>query len=277
MKTGKNFYCPRNSRAYNKESSPNQTAMTSTRSRWSAFAFTLIELLVVIAIIAILASLLLPALGKTKHKAKQAKCSSNVRQLGIAFKLYQDDFRGYFPIQTGWGNVGGNTGKHPGNLEGGLTAVSNRPLNRYAGSVDVFQCPSDGGDARWDPPADPRGLGVAKCFDAWGNSYSCQWNSDRFQVRRVTGANMAAGVPLKDNELELGPSTKLIIGDWIWHKDRSPLVQKGQWHNYTAERRFMFVFGDGHAEFFKFPANYGDTSANAWPNSRPYSITNGFW
>ena len=38
----------------------------------------------------------------------------------------------------------------------------------------------------------------------------------------------------------------------------------------------MFVFGDGHAEFFKFPVDYGDRTT-AWPDSRPYSITNGFW
>jgi prepilin-type N-terminal cleavage/methylation domain-containing protein/prepilin-type processing-associated H-X9-DG protein len=61
-----------------------------------AFGFTLIELLTVIAIIAILASLLLPTLTRAKGMARSAKCKSNLRQLGIALRLYVDD-EGVYP------------------------------------------------------------------------------------------------------------------------------------------------------------------------------------
>ena len=101
-------------------------AIDRSASSRSSTAFTLIELLVVIAIIAILAAMLLPALGRAKEAGRRIACLNNLRQLGLASRMYVDDNRGYFPERS-------RTNCWPSKF-----------YESYGRNVKTLLCPTDG-------------------------------------------------------------------------------------------------------------------------------------
>ncbi|HEY3331542.1 MAG TPA: DUF1559 domain-containing protein [Capsulimonadaceae bacterium] len=109
-----------------------------SRKHATSLGFTLIELLVVIAIIAILAAILFPVFAKAREKARQTSCASNLKQMGIAFTQYSQDYDERFPSGV---MTSGTTGVDYCATTSGLGWAGQ--VYPYVKSVDVFACPDD--------------------------------------------------------------------------------------------------------------------------------------
>ena len=108
-------------------------------------AFTLIELLVVIAIIAILAALLLPVLGRSKATAQGAQCTSNHRQLVLAWSMYGHDNDDRIPVLENW-VAGDMTDPFDATNVSLLLDPKLSVLARYVTRPGIYKCAGDQSD-----------------------------------------------------------------------------------------------------------------------------------
>lgn len=212
----------------------------------ASFAFTLIELLVVIAIIAILAALLLPALSRAKDKAKIITCCSNMRQVGLACRLYADGNRDKLPpCHGGWA--------------WDADSKSIDLLLAEGFSRDILFCPSFAEFNQsniWNFTANYRVLGCVLALDQCGALHPTNWNASMNPSGMQRWVNVDYRIVPSERELAAdatvsqGGNFTSIVCDWYYggtkKNARSPHLQG----NLPAGGNIVFL--DGHAAWRKF-------------------------
>lgn len=193
--------------------------------------FTLIEVLIVLAIVALLAALVLSVFSRAKSSSRKVACSSNLRQIGLAYEMYVQDARGHFPPLT-------------------VSADENcgwpEQIYPYTRSTQVFQCPAfEYGEFRLGCPALEKTGDDDFPFRNWDGSYDL---------------NYFAGPGRSSINHLRNPSNTILICDGVGDKaffgvedDTDPInprdfTKLGNRHNQGSN----VYFADGHVKWMKY-------------------------
>lgn len=220
--------------------------------------FTLIELLVVIAIIAILAAILFPVFARAREAARATSCKSNIKQLGLAFAQYVQDYDETWPRDT----VGG------ANNAGWADA-----LQPYIKNQGIYQCPSEPTKTLAGPLqnnyvdyAYSRQLGQNASDASLYKPASCIVAIDGWAG---TAAERSAGCSLATTA---GHGSDCGAAGWA--------IVAAPRHSETSN----ILFADGHAKAFKLPTTLVDCGNSLGSSCvqtttignklQPYTVTN---
>jgi len=225
-------------------------------------AFTLIELLVVIAIIAILAAILFPVFAQARERARSASCTSNLKQIATALKMYQQDYdermfaSGNLPPEgdPNWANRRPDGQNIVRMMGGGFSWF----LQPYIKNTQIFRCPSDTGENYWGRNSTgwpwsnatfwgrPSSYGFRHVFDCGGGDEHNRINAMP-QPTSWSGTSDAA----------LGfPASQIVAFEAAaFHQEKLPLYggvhPSGTPVRPPDGRSFNVAFADGHVKIFR--------------------------
>jgi prepilin-type N-terminal cleavage/methylation domain-containing protein/prepilin-type processing-associated H-X9-DG protein len=244
-------------------------------------AFTLIELLVVIAIIAILAAILFPVFAQAKEAAKKSVCLSNIKQIGIASAMYENDYDDTIPL-AGYENY---TYNDPTTwmflvdpyVKSGYPDSTNLEDGRTYG---IYQCPD------YTPPPGTAAPGSPSHSYAINFNYSPTYITDVLAVYGYLPVHSATSLESPANVVLFTESMGSRIftdGDdvdnysgfaSVVQQDRAVYLWGRKRHGGGAN----YSFNDSHAKYLKAPngsftSTWTSPTATTWQQVTP--ITSG--
>ena len=236
-------------------------------------AFTLIELLVVIAIISLLLSIMMPALGQVKKKGHAIVCQSNLKQIGLAFMLYANDYNDYAMPSCDastktywWGQVQAEGIDHEVGLIWSYIGSDLRKNGLYecpAQKLGSYKLqgkpPGEADDARWITSTyGYNGYYLTPVMSGWSQISHRPWQrlstisagdkliafADAMLDWDTTGKN-----PMLQNAAFIDPPYLLSNDGTSWEKNISPTT------SFRHNERTNIFFVDGHSEAMKTEAS----------------------